>query len=52
MAKAGQRNIVKKTEQTKERAKIVAPGGKTRSSSVRSGRSGSDSNTSPGTRGH
>ncbi len=52
MAKAGQRNVTKKSEQTIERAKVVAKGGKTRSSSIRSGRSGSDSNTSSGTRGH
>ena len=52
MAKAGQRNVDKKSEQTRERAKDVARGGKTRAASVRSGRSGSDSNKSTGTRGH
>jgi hypothetical protein len=52
MAKAGQRTVDKKTEQTKKRAKIVAEGGKTRAASLRSGRSGSDSSASAKTRGH
>lgn len=52
MAKAGQRQVTKKTEQTIERAAKVAKGGKTRASNVRAGRSGSDSNADSGTRGH
>lgn len=52
MAKAGERNVVKKSEQTQERVRVVARGGKTRNSSVRSGRSGSDSNAKSGFRGH
>jgi hypothetical protein len=52
MAKAGQRNVEKKTEQGKERARVVAAGGKTRAAKPRSGRSGSESNRSSSTRGH
>ncbi len=52
MAKAGQRQVTEKSELTKERAPKVAKGGKTRASKVRSGRSGSDSNASSGSRGH
>ena len=48
MAKAGQRNVAKKTVQSEERAAIVAKGGRTRSTTVRSGRSGSDSVVKPG----
>ncbi len=52
MPKAGQRNVTKKPVQSKERAAVVARGGKTRTTRVRSGRSGSDSNATSGTRGH
>lgn len=52
MPKAGLRNVAKKSVQSKARAAVVAESGKTRISSIRSGRSGSDSNADSGTRGH
>jgi hypothetical protein len=52
MPKRGQHPPSEKTEQAKERGKVVARGGKTRALRPRTGRSGSRSNADSGSRGH
>lgn len=52
MAKRGQRQVTETSKAQEERKAVVAKGGKTRTSHPTSGRSGSQSNASSGTRGH
>jgi hypothetical protein len=52
MAKQGQHQPTETSKRKQERESKAADGNKTRASSPRSGRSGSDSNASRGSRGH